>query len=554
MVTWAAQAHAAYVLEPTMEPVVRGLLKGVDEALPSVKTRGAGLNKDHATLSFQDGEGRLHKIEVRHPEQAEAGDISLKHVILRTELEESHPIIVALRTRLDDPQTPWRWRLAGKAGAPSPLAVARARLVMMDIPGVLEAVTDGETLAPRDGRVLTQAAVILKAAGLEDKATQRIKAAKAVLMTDDDGIEATIEGAILDYLTEGRVTDEQMIRERLVRGGASACALVRLGNALEVLGQEEEALSLVERVVAIAPSCRDGRRLQCELLGRSKRWAALLQCVEAGQARFPDDPDFKIRRATALRGLGRYDDARDALEAEVRRNPHDSGPMSSLAALYTMTRTSHSGYEALNTACEADREDLVSCFLAGVIAHYLARHTECVAHMTQLKNALPNQPRVPMYAAISSFFLGRVDDADRLIDQAAEISGATDPDVFYCRSLIRRERDMKGASEDLERFLKVAHRGWHSEGKIGRVTNELNLLRAGTLPPPAEAHHRAEERDRTPEEKTTPSGSQQATASVEQQREDNDSRDKPWPLTELTLMGLIALMVVIPNWILRWYR
>jgi hypothetical protein len=226
--------------------------------------------------------------------------------------------------------------------------------------------------------------------------------------------------------------------------------------------------------------------------------------------------------------------------------------MSSLAALYTMTRTSAEGYRALNEACTADQEDLVSCFLAGVIAHYLARHTECVAHMNRLKALLPNQPRVPMYAAISSFFLGRVPDADRLIDEAAEISGATDPDVFYCRSLIRRERDMASASEDLERFLTVAHRGWHSEGKIGRVTEELRLLRAGTLPPPAEAHHRAEgspKHAKAPEavddppkvvKRSDPAGS----------GEDNQS----WPRNEFVLMALIGLMVLVPNWIIRWNR
>jgi hypothetical protein len=67
-----------------------------------------------------------------------------------------------------------------------------------------------------------------------------------------------------------------------------------------------------------------------------------------------------------------------------------------------------------------------------------------------------------------------------------------DPDVYYCRAIIRRGQDMDGAIKDLERFLSVARYGWHSEGKIGRVTEELEMLRRGEIPPPAEAHHRAE--------------------------------------------------------------
>ena len=39
--------------------------------------------------------------------------------------------------------------------------------------------------------------------------------------------------------------------------------------------------------------------------------------------------------------------------------------MSSLAALYTMTRTSESGYQALNQACVDDPDDIVSVSAPG---------------------------------------------------------------------------------------------------------------------------------------------------------------------------------------------
>jgi hypothetical protein len=155
-----------------------------------------------------------------------------------------------------------------------------------------------------------------------------------------------------------------------------------------------------------------------------------------------------------------------------------------------MTQANESRWKELEAVCAKDPQDLVSCFLAGVLAHYLARHEDCVTRMTSLLQKLPGQPRVPMYAAISAFYLGRQKEAETWIDQAVRIAGATDPDVYYCRSIIRRKTDVPGAIDDLERFLRVASRGWHSEGKIGRVREELDSLRRGVIPEPKEWHHR----------------------------------------------------------------
>jgi tetratricopeptide (TPR) repeat protein len=349
-----------------------------------------------------------------------------------------------------------------------------------------------ELASPDDIPTRRRCAALLMAAGFEDRGRALATGALAQLDKTSQSKMTGLEGerpSLLALLGRDHAGEAKKV---LARGPDAQCALAPLADTLALLGKNDEAAVWLDDILDAAPTCRAAHHQRCELFSLAGDWDGLLLCAQAGRRALPDDADFGVRLATALRGLGRYEEAITSLEAAVRARPHASGPMSSLANLYTMTRTDPEKWAELEAACEAKPEDIVTCFLAGVLAHYLAKHEACVSRMTSLLDALPKQPRVPMYAAISSFYLGRVPEADRLIARAAAISGAMDPDVYYCRSLIERERDQGAAILDLERFLRVASRGWHSEGKIARVTGELALLRKGIIPPPAEAHHRAE--------------------------------------------------------------
>ena len=91
-----------------------------------------------------------------------------------------------------------------------------------------------------------------------------------------------------------------------------------------------------------------------------------------------------------------------------------------------------------------------------MIAHYLAKHDACAEERAL---SATHQPRVPMYAAISSYWMDRVPDADRLIEMANIPSDG--PDAFIAGT-IRMKRD-KGAVEDLERFDRRA--SWPTAGE-----------------------------------------------------------------------------------------
>ncbi len=491
---------AGPVIEPTMEPVIRALSSVPKGAPKGTRPGGSKLERDRVEITFLLPSSERAVFVLRHPSMALPGATEHPPFSLSSALALDHPLRAAFVTALAREGKRFRWALAGTrdAGGADPLGDARSALRMASRGEVELAVLKALSLANEDVGVHREGAALLMAAGFETRAKKVTQRAQQLLKRERERDTPGLSGegpsllALLGEPFDGAAR-ELLSEPPSDEAARDACGLTALADTLSLLERKEEAARWLDPILKAAPRCREAHHLKCELISLTKRWDDLLVCAQAGAAALPDDADFGVRQATALRGLGRYEEAIVLLEAAVRRRPHAGGPMSSLANLYTMTRTDEVKWAQMEAACDAEPEDIVTCFLAGVLAHYLAKHDACVKRMTSLLELLPSQPRVPMYAAISSFYLGRVQDADRLIARAAKISGAMDPDVYYCRSLIERDRDIPSAMKDLERFLRVASQGWHSEGKIARVTEELAMLRKGIIPPPAEAHHRAED-------------------------------------------------------------
>jgi tetratricopeptide (TPR) repeat protein len=490
---------AGPVIEPTMEPVIRALSTVPKGAPKGTRQAGSKLERDRVEITFVLPSSERATFVLHHPSMAPPGATEHPPFALASPLRADHPLRTAFVAALDREGARFRWALAGTrdSGGTDPLGDARSALRMAARGEVEGAVLKALSLAHEDVGVHREGAALLMAAGFEVRAKKVAQRAQELLEVEDKRDTPGLSGERPSLLALMGAPFDAAAREVLGESPSeeralNACGLTALSDTLSLLDRKKEAARWLDPILKASPGCRAAHHLKCELISLEKRWDALLICAQSGAAAVPDDTDFGVRQATALRGLGRYEEAIVLLEAAVRRRPHAGGPMSSLANLYTMTRTDEAKWTQMEAACEANPQDIVTCFLAGVLAHYLAKHEACVKRMTSLLDSLPSQPRVPMYAAISSFYLGRVEDADRLIARAAKISGAMDPDVYYCRSLIERDRDIPSAMKDLERFLRVASQGWHSEGKIARVTQELAMLRKGVIPSPAEAHHRAE--------------------------------------------------------------
>ena len=148
MLLVTTSSHGAYIVEPTMQPVIRPLMAVPKGAPKGVEPAGASLQRDHVVVRFRLPEGEAVTFSLHHPKVAQPGDLSAGPFTLRSSLPAEHRLTRAFITACEGLEGRFHWGLAGSAGAPSPLEVARARLVMQDGAGLTEAVDEALTSAP----------------------------------------------------------------------------------------------------------------------------------------------------------------------------------------------------------------------------------------------------------------------------------------------------------------------------------------------------------------------------------------------------------------------
>jgi tetratricopeptide (TPR) repeat protein len=525
-----------YVLEPGVQPTIEKLMAVPLGAPAGVKVEGAQINTDHVTFRFSGSEGDA-EIEVRHESTAKEGDVTIDGLAVRTQLDPSSKLRKAFIMALKGLASRVRFRARARQGVTSnPLKVARAKLYMLDKAGVRKAAKAALKAAPGDRHLRAEVALLLHAAGLTEEAlAQRAK------IRSDLQWQADAAAILLSLDTIDRAPSPTDMGKVLSLAEKGACVLTLVGDAYYLTERYKEALDVVDRVLKVAPKCSDAHHLGAEVAARKLDWTDLLARVELAEKQLGKAKNFTIHHATALRGLKRYDEARELIEPIVRANPQTSGALAMLTNLYNLTMTKEDVFRDLRKRYLANPKDLISHYLAGVMGHYLGRHKDCVEILETLVDKMPSEPRVSMYAAVSAYFIGQKAKAERLIAKSHAIAGAMDPDVFYCRSIIVREKDIKMAIRDLERFLTVARFGWHSDGKIERVQGELAQLKKGIIPPPAEPHHRME--DGTP---LIPSQRARANEAAKPVKTPSDTVEEevPTPLGS-TKTGATAMLVLV---------
>ena len=190
---------------------------------------------------------------------------------------------------------------------------------------------------------------------------------------------------------------------------------------------------------------------------------------------------------------GKYSDAFDAFVKLARQTPRH-GVLGMLVASLASTSPDRARADALAAAADADTNDVLAQFVAGVAAHYCGhRNGRSVAEkqelyrkaITYLSRARPSydfEPRLHVYLGVSHFRLGRQKEAEQLIEAAVPLA-QNDPDVYYCRAEIFQRADVKRSIADIEKYLAMtdtlAKQGVPvSEDKHARVKAMLEYLKA----------------------------------------------------------------------------
>lgn len=192
-----------------------------------------------------------------------------------------------------------------------------------------------------------------------------------------------------------------------------------------------------------------------------------------------------------------------ALLYEVAKHVQQ-GVLGTLVAALASSHPTPEWVEELGRRAEANPDDPLPNFVAGVAAHYYGHQsgTSIEEKQRYYKMAIPwlertqvayaKEARVWIYLAVSYFRTGQQEKAEETIEKAVKL-GRHDADAFYCRAEIWHRKDPRKAIKDMEEYLRIMDenrkRGsFWSEGKEKRVKDMLahmERVAAGELKPDA---------------------------------------------------------------------
>lgn len=133
-----------------------------------------------------------------------------------------------------------------------------------------------------------------------------------------------------------------------------------------------------------------------------------------------------------------------------------------------------------------DPDDLVGLWLEAVRLFYTHEHyEESLVLLNRILERVDDDPRVYVYVALDNFYLGRKAEAEAAVARAIEVANGSDPDAYYVRSIIVRDRDLDLAASDIERYLDMSEGPdkVRNEVKQKWLRKELDNLRKGNPSP-----------------------------------------------------------------------
>lgn len=361
-------------------------------------------------------------------------------------------------------------------------------------------------------------AAVRRARDLLAKGEKKAAAQEALSLVQSHPEQAAVlrvAGSILRSAEEAKHAVEVARKVLDLPGGSVREAQTEFAASLIAAGRFEEALAVLTRDSGTPAECRWVEALTLLALeGRgdlswprvppfsekSPRCVALFH-LKMAHAR--DDDDSVDRVATKaltafpddeailyLWGYHYYskramDRAIPPWERLVTRNPRFPALLGQYGTAYLVAqRLDRDGVDRMLKRVNANPDDLVASFLAGLGLYYLKEYERVVPLLEPVVRAVPDESRARLYLAMAHYFLGHQETAERMFDEM-EPYAYQDPDIYYCRSLIYRKRDLPRAIREMERFLEVfVGEGRLSFGpeKVEKARSDLERMRRGEIP------------------------------------------------------------------------
>lgn len=260
--------------------------------------------------------------------------------------------------------------------------------------------------------------------------------------------------------------------------GEELCHLHRLGRVMLRLGRPAQAIEFLSVLKKRSPGCLDASVSLALLYVEQQRGEEAMDVIETIALAHEDHVKAQHVYVSALRLVGRRDDAIQVMEAVVRGPERRPGNLGMLLAMYLREQGLDRPVAFWTSWHEDHPDDVVAPFMVGVLLHYDDQFSASNRWLQPLDGRLNDEPRLWVYLAMNAFNLGDRARAAALLDRAAALA-VVDPDVYYCRAEITRDTDRDLAIADLERYLALTETSPHaSPPKQARVHVMLSSLRA----------------------------------------------------------------------------
>jgi len=476
-------AASSWVLPPEASTEVAALI-GADRPLSGGQVLTASLDRDHVVVTALSGGDVVTRVTLRHPERSADGAERIGGVTVdRAPGPVDEALLSELLARMRASGAEVHWRQSG-AGSPKPAGRAETALRAITRAarlGQRETVREllGDLPSELSPRQTVRAAARWSWLGEAEKSA-------ALVATLGDTPSPAI-AAMIQVLEE---PDALLAYLEVAGDPANRCVLSDAADLLSELRHHELAMKLSRQIVEGAPGCvRAWTREIRARLASGDRDGALRRADEA-VARFPDDPRVASARADAVAapppptdGVVAEEYATleivEALEAVVRRAPSAPGRLADLAE--TVARLPEADRRAKRLAYRGalarDPEDVVARYVVGHEALAYGDFPRATEVLGPLAEALDDVPEVAVALAVAEFERGDREGALARLDQAAAMT-TLDPEVFYERAEVLRDKDFEGARAALETYLAACESvGCSKVDRQGRAGKLVDVLK-----------------------------------------------------------------------------